>query len=96
MSRDQAVLGVVYIDAGSNVHGGDQYHALADSAFRQRGLNLRGYVDVFSMFPGSKRQVFRMESHTRDNSRVPDAAVLLKEGLLTTASVNVRLFRCVL
>jgi hypothetical protein len=33
------------------------------------------------MFPGSKRQVFRMELHTRDNSRVPDAGSLRKGAI---------------
>ena len=62
--RDQAVFGIIDIDARGNVHGGDQNHAFADAAFRQRRLHLRGDVDVFPVFFRPESQVFSVKPHT--------------------------------
>jgi len=47
---NQAVFGIVDVDARGDVHGRDENHALADAALRQSRLDLRRDIDIFPLF----------------------------------------------
>jgi len=60
---DQATLVVVDVDSGSDVHGGDENHAVFDSRFLESALDLRRDVDVGAAGFGVEGQVFGVEFH---------------------------------
>lgn len=55
---DQSGFIVVYVNAGGDVHGGDQCHAFFDPTLFDHGFHLGRDVDVLAMFLGVKGQVF--------------------------------------
>src|SRR5207244_1245570 len=71
---DQAVLGIVDVHAGSNVHGADQDHAVSDGAAAQDLLDRAGDVEVLPPLRSIEREVFSVELHqtvsTRPESRM--------------------------
>jgi hypothetical protein len=61
---DQAALIVVDVDSGSDVHGGDQNHAVFDSRLPEGALNLRSQVNIGALGFRVQGQVFGVEFHT--------------------------------
>jgi CheY-like chemotaxis protein len=78
---DQAVFGVVYPDAGRDMHRRNQDHAFLDAAFLERPLHLWGNIDVLAVFRSAKGQIFGMEAHQSDDTpgaeKAPAAARIL-------------------
>jgi hypothetical protein len=63
---DESIFGVVHMDAGGDVHCGDQNHALANAALRKSRLDLRSDVQVFSVLLRPESQVLGVELHRGD------------------------------
>ena len=62
---DQPALIVIHINAGRNMHGGNQRHAVGHAAGMNNLFHLRRNVDVFAMLLGVEGEIFRMKFHAR-------------------------------
>src|ERR1700686_739320 len=60
---DQSAFVVVDVDSGSNVHGGDEDHAVSNPRLLERGLDLRGQVDIGALGFGVQGYVFGVKFH---------------------------------
>lgn len=60
---DQPRFVVIDVNAGGNVHGRDQDHALFYSAAFDNGFDLRRDVYILPMFARMKRKVFSVGLH---------------------------------
>src|SRR5258708_5795783 len=60
---DQAAFIVVDVDSGSDVHGGDQDHAVFDSGLFQGALDLRRQVNVGALRFRVQGQILGVEFH---------------------------------
>jgi hypothetical protein len=60
---DQSALVVVDVDSSSNVHGGDEDHAVSNPRLLERGLDLRREVNIGALGFGVQGYVFGVEFH---------------------------------
>jgi hypothetical protein len=67
---NQPALMVIYINPGSDVHGGDQSQAIAYAAGVNNFFHLRRYMNVLAMVLGVKGEIFSMKFHARACPRV--------------------------
>src|SRR4029077_19791175 len=61
---DQSPLVVIHINPGSDMHGGNQRHAIGHAAGMDDFLHLRRNVNVFAMLFSVESDIFGMKFHS--------------------------------
>jgi len=90
---NQTVFVIVHVDAGGDVHGGDEDDAVLHAGLAQDLLDLRRDVDILAMLLRVEREVFGVRSHVGEivEAQAARRCLWMKRATTLRSSMNFRI-----